>query len=771
VNPGTFSLAAPRPGQFGAERRRVGARASWYVIWCSSADSARTNCPLAFTLEAWINPSTLAFANGFGAVIAKSAGPARNYGLFVTSTGALHLSYFTTGGANVILETAANLVPVGHFSHGAAVIDPGAGVMQVYLNGQLVASRATGGPLVANTAALTIGGSENYGFQGLIDEPTVYNRALSPIEIQSIVNAGSAGKSPLIAVANVAPTPRLSGYSSGLATQVLTYTAAATDPSPVDATVGFTYSINWGDGSPIQTVPAAAGNGRGVSISHVFTTARTDTVSLTATDKDGGATTITRTVTVLPVTSANLQTVITQQGSLTFQEPSDPLAQTLVSAVNGLAAQTTPVTLTMDLGSANYTDLTPSPKAGITLVIIGGGGTTTIVGHSPALQVAGGRVVLEDLTLVTDTDSPTVVVSGGNLTLRNVVIQESSTANQAALLITGGTVDLGTTDSPGGNTFNAHGPGELIHNAGANAVAALGNTFEADGVPITSSFGIKDAIFDALNAGGGGLVSYVAGNVYVTPTSGSIQRGVDAVAPGGTVNVEAGSYQPYDAGSKLVTIAFENGPVLTQQADALDPSVRTLIVQSTAGNDKIRFNSGGGTGGILKVLVNDVAPGTFSPTGRLIASGGAGADDIQVAGGLTLPAWLYGGAGNDRLKGGAGTTVLVGGAGADQLYGGGGRNLLIGGLGSDTLNAGSADDLLIAGTTLFDLDRAALLAVHAEWAQASADVATCVARLRSQQAGGRNGPNALTPATVTKRHRRGHPDRRQRDRLVLLRPW
>src|SRR5262249_43807514 len=160
--------------------------------------------------------------------------------------------------------------------------------------------------------------------------------------------------------------------------------------------------------------------------------------------------TITRTVTVLPVTSANLQTVITQQGSLTFQEPSDPLAQTLVSAINGLAAQTAPVTLTMNLGSANYTDLTPSPKAGITLVIIGGGGTTTIVGHSPALQVAGGRVLLEDLTLVTDTDSPTVVVSGGNLTLRNVVIQESSTASQPALLITGGTVDLGTTDSPGG---------------------------------------------------------------------------------------------------------------------------------------------------------------------------------------------------------------------------------------------------------------------------------------------------------------------------------
>ena len=68
-------------------------------------------------------------------------------------------------------------------------------------------------------------------------------------------------------------------------------------------------------------------------------------------------------------------------------------------------------------------------------------------------------------------------------------------------------MDLGTADSPGGNTFNAHGNGELIHNAGGNGVAAVGNTFKADGTTLTSPYRIKDKIFDALNAGGGGLVS------------------------------------------------------------------------------------------------------------------------------------------------------------------------------------------------------------------------------------------------------------------------
>src|SRR5262249_40090938 len=151
------------------------------------------------------------------------------------------------------------------------------------------------------------------------------------------------------------------------------------------------------------------------------------------------------------------------------------------------------------------------------------------------------------------------------VTLRNVTIEESSTASQAALLITGGSVDLGTPDSPGGNTFDAHGRGELIYNTGGNGVAAVGNAFQVDGAALTSPYRVKDKIFDALNVGGGGLVTYVPGNVYVTAGGGSIQRGVDAVAEGGTVNVEAGSYQKYDAGSKLVTIAFENGPVLTQQ--------------------------------------------------------------------------------------------------------------------------------------------------------------------------------------------------------------
>src|SRR5262249_46307679 len=76
-------------------------------------------------------------------------------------------------------------------------------------------------------------------------------------------------------------------------------------------------------------------------------------------------------------------------------------------------------------------------------------------------------------------------------------------------------------------------------------------------------------------------------------------------------------------------------------------------------------------------------PGTYSPTGSLTVCAQAGNDDVQVAGGVTLPAWLYGGAGNDRLKGGGGDDVLLGGDGDDLLLGGQGCDLLFAGAGAD----------------------------------------------------------------------------------------
>src|SRR5262249_121904 len=158
------------------------------------------------------------------------------------------------------------------------------------------------------------------------------------------------------------------------------------------------------------------------------------------------------------------------------QAASDAQAQSLVSAVNGLPAQGTATTITANLGSGTYSGTTASPPAGTTPVLVGDS-TTTIAGPSPALPVTAGTATPRTVTPTNASDAARLLVSGGHLVLRNVVLQESTAASQAAVLITGGTVDLGTQDSPGGNVFNVNGQGALIRNAGAGAVSALGNTF------------------------------------------------------------------------------------------------------------------------------------------------------------------------------------------------------------------------------------------------------------------------------------------------------
>jgi Ca2+-binding RTX toxin-like protein len=106
--------------------------------------------------------------------------------------------------------------------------------------------------------------------------------------------------------------------------------------------------------------------------------------------------------------------------------------------------------------------------------------------------------------------------------------------------------------------------------------------------------------------------------------------------------------------------------------------------------------------------------GPFKPTGRIIAFGQGGNDQIVVSSAITLTAELHGGTGNNLLVGGGGDNILVGGSGANILIGSGKHNVLIGGLGSDLL-IGSGDDLMIAGATAYDANSVALGAILAEW--------------------------------------------------------
>jgi subtilase family serine protease len=80
-------------------------------------------------------------------------------------------------------------------------------------------------------------------------------------------------------------TAGLSGPSDGVLYQSRTFTFTA-NGSAGDNAAGYTYAINWGDGSPVQKVSATANNTT-ITLSHTYTQTGTFTVSATATDQFG----------------------------------------------------------------------------------------------------------------------------------------------------------------------------------------------------------------------------------------------------------------------------------------------------------------------------------------------------------------------------------------------------------------------------------------------------------------------------------------------------
>jgi len=157
---------------------------------------------------------------------------------------------------------------------------------------------------------------------------------------------------------------------------------------------------------------------------------------------------------------------------------------------------------------------------------------------------------------------------------------------------------------------------------------------------------------------------------------------------------------------------FQVGTVIFSSDIEADPE--RLEVVGTAEDETILFGPGPGAGDV-QLKRNGIQLGTFHPTDRLTAHGQHGNDTIQVAGSIALSAWLYGDAGNDRLKGGAGHDVMLGGDGDDLLVGQSGRDMLIGGVGADRIVGNADDDILIAGYLNFINRDAALRAITKEW--------------------------------------------------------
>jgi hypothetical protein len=176
------------------------------------------------------------------------------------------------------------------------------------------------------------------------------------------------------------------------------------------------------------------------------------------------------------------------------------------------------------------------------------------------------------------------------------------------------------------------------------------------------------------------------------------------------------------------------------------PLGTTLVVGGGSGNDDLQFAVASDPSKIA-VKVNGAQVGAVSfgagsgvSIKALLGNGNAGSDSILVTG-LSLPATLRGGDGND---------ILVGGMGADSLQGDGGRDLMIGGGGKDLIRGNAHEDILIGGTTAYDSNLFALDKIMQEWGRTDVSFTTRVNRLKSTASDGLNGSYNLVSDGTSK---------------------
>jgi hypothetical protein len=87
----------------------------------------------------------------------------------------------------------------------------------------------------------------------------------------------------------------ISGPPQTVRGQPTTFNLTAQEAPPADPSAGYTYTVDWGDGSPVQMVAATAGNGYGVAVAHAFANGGTYEVQIAASDGQGNSSVLTTT--------------------------------------------------------------------------------------------------------------------------------------------------------------------------------------------------------------------------------------------------------------------------------------------------------------------------------------------------------------------------------------------------------------------------------------------------------------------------------------------
>ena len=206
-------------------------------------DSATLDLSQGVTMELWFKADD--YAVGRPLFDKRAGGASCNYGTILDSGYGIELYYNDPAvadgdypGSGFEIATARPLPTAGVFHHFAGTYrqaDSNHIELNAYVNGVLVRSATFLGSLARtmNAAPLSIG-AEGAGsgavFKGVIDEVSLYNRALSPAEVTAMYAAGSAGKCRAASPPVIVAQPQSQAVAAGGA---VTLTVEATGTAPL----------------------------------------------------------------------------------------------------------------------------------------------------------------------------------------------------------------------------------------------------------------------------------------------------------------------------------------------------------------------------------------------------------------------------------------------------------------------------------------------------------------------------------------------------------
>jgi hypothetical protein len=161
--------------------------------------------PQNLTVETWVKFDSLSSNTSGGApngtqyLVFKKNQAAVNFEGFVlnkTSSNTFRFGFGQGNGNPGVVVDSTTAATTGVFYHVVGTYDGSS--VKIYVNGQLEATAPYNLPLNYDTRPLFLGtsGESNFDgkFNGVLDEVSIYNRALSASEITAISNAGQSGK-------------------------------------------------------------------------------------------------------------------------------------------------------------------------------------------------------------------------------------------------------------------------------------------------------------------------------------------------------------------------------------------------------------------------------------------------------------------------------------------------------------------------------------------------------------------------------------------------